>query len=567
VLLNGEAVGPYDIQGEDGITTIITVEDENGEGLKKSITGTLTLYGRAWEIVRDELIEPADGLLREVPFVVLDNCTTPPKEVFRGVVQGSAVDWCEGACSATVTAVERTEVSAAMDCLKSTLVYEGLTDEAGHPRMVYCDEIRPDWLHASVLIVAQFALWTLDIVNPIVFSIAVMITVINAIASLIPGVNGIDFDGNPDTNTFQEWLAVRQRIYDTIIGCGRVHPSPLVRRYIGKACETCGIAFQSSILNNPSSDYWNLVLFNAPVKKGTRNDNTRYIYENRPIMSAHRLLEDLREVFNARYDVRVIAGVPTLMFERRDMLPPVGPWVDPMQLKDEGRLVGDLCYEWADEAPAAYASIGFSEDGMDEPGNEARDQYRDIIEWNQPFNPAQKGEKQKQFKFGMNRNRRDGIDADTLDTFVWHPFLFTRKNLYGNAMMLSRGIAALPKLLIWNGDNPGTVRRYNVPGYGFDQPYNWPMHCNAHGLAPNEAPAHDAPGRNLYARFHAIDNPKVMEERRIRFKFEFEYTAEHLATMNPYASIPLPIAGGINGRITSITINHSRRTILVAGKA
>lgn len=580
VILNGFEVAPKDVSGEPDIRTTITVEDEDGASLVKTVSGELTFYGTAYETIRDLLIIPAGGRLEEVPITLLETCSDPDWIAFEGTVRGDLVNWCEGVCSVRVTCVEKTVTSAAMDCLKSTLIFDNHSgfQQQAHPRMRYCDEIRPEWLHHVIMILAVFAMLVLDILTPVIFIVAAIVTVINIIISainVIPGVNvdPIDIDGNPNTNTFQEWQAIRGRILETLIGCGRAHPSPLVRSYLNNVCSKCGIAFQSSILNNPSADYWNMVLWAAQVEKGTRDDSVPYIYANRPIMSGEQLLDRLKVVFNARYGVRVIGGVPTLVFERRDQLQGNTVWVDPMALKADGRLIGELCYNYSSENPAAYLVIGFSEDGFDEPGNEAREYYKDIVEWNLPFNAVQKGDKQVQFQFGMLRNRRDGIGGDILDDYTWYPSLAGPINQYGHAMMVSRGIAMFPKLLIWNGNLvEGEVRRGYDPGqdggalFGKapDKLYNFPLNVSEFNVPTNTAAAPDAPNVDLYGRFHAIEAPKVSGERGVDFEFEFEFNAADLINMDLFASVPLPIG---TGRITSVTINHTQGTILVAGKA
>lgn len=195
------------------------------------------------------------------------------------------------------------------------------------------------------------------------------------------------------------------------------------------------------------------------------------------------------------------------------------------------------------------------------------------MEWNQPFNPVQKGEKQVQFQFGMLRCRRDGVAGDILDSYRFYPAFTAPINQFGHAMMVSRGISGLPKLLIANRFDEGdaeVVRGYDRPGTFKppDQCYNFPFWVSEYGTAPNTAYPADAPNLNIYGRFHAIDNPKVLSTRRLSWKFEFEYTGGELASMNPYAEVPLPVGGGVyTGRITSITVNHTKGTILVAGKA
>lgn len=574
IILDGVEIPPNQLQGEEGVTITITVEDEAGNSLVKTYSGELTAYGDAFDAIEAALIVPLDGSIREIPIELYDRCAEPNILVFKGVVRGDLLSWCADVCEVQFTAVEKTEDSAAYDCLKSTLIYD---DHDGfqsrvHPRMRYCDEIRPEWLHYVVLTLGMFAMLVLDILTPLFIVIAAIITIINSIIDVLQalgsGIDNIDLDGDPETNTFEEFQNTRTRLVDSLVGCGRVHPSPLLREYLNNVCTKCGLTLQSSILLDPSGEYYNTVLWNAPVQKGTRDTGIKYIYENRPIMSGHSLLQKIGPVFNAGH--RVVNGV--LHFERKDKLPRTPTWVDPAAIKADGRMIGNICYNFTSENPAAYAVIGFSEDALDEPGNEARDFYKDVVEWNLPVNLAQKGEKQIQFQFGMVRNRRDGITRDVFDAFRFYPTFAGTINDNGHAMLVSRGLSAFPKLLIWNGgtgDSGEVQRGYDRPATfkPADECYNFPLWVTEYGTTPNTGYEPDAADLNLYGRFHAIENPKVINGRGYEFKFTFEYNATELASLDPLAGVPLTIGGvAYVGRITSIVINTTERTILVAGK-
>lgn len=575
VLLNGTVVPTEEIDGDGGIVVRLSVDPETDAELRAA-TGELTFYGAAWETIRAALVDPQDGALQEVAIEIRDECGAPDHiTVFTGAIRGDLVSWCEGECSITVTAVERTADSAAMDCLKSTLIWDNHAgiQQAAHPQVVYCDQLRPAWLHHVILILGSIMILVLTIISPIVYTISIIVEAINAIIdaiNILPGVNlgHIDFDGNEGTNTAGEWDAWMNRLKANIIGCGNHHSSPLVRRYIENVCAKCGLTFSSSILNNPASDYYNTLMFSAPVVQGKEPGDNVWIYQNRSNYSGDTFLRDLAIVFNARYVVR--NGV--LIFERRDMVPDLGTWIDPVQLEADGQLVGKVCYSYRDDAPHAYLDIGFTEDAADAAGNESRDSYQATIEQNQPFSAVQKGSKRVRFPFSPVSVRGDGDGPEILGGYANIPWITDAVNAHANAVKLSRGVSALPKLLIWDTATPITaarVRRYNVPGYAKPPAanFNYPFHITAFGTAPNTAYASDAPGQSLYARFHSIDHPKVVDDRRLSFEFTFErYTAAQLAAASIRRTIPLMV-GGVprTGKVLDITINLSARSILVAG--
>ncbi len=575
-VIDGENISPLDIQGDQQITTTITVEGEDNETLKKAMTGTLTFYGRAWEILNARLIEPVGGALAEVPYQIYNTCATPEILIFDGVFQGSAIEWCEGNCFCTVTGIEHTKEAAAMDCIMSTMIYDNTTgfQQRAHPRMVYLDEIRPEWLAHVALITGISVIGVYDSFTLLFYMVMTIINTVNVVLNFL-GMDEIDLDGDGETSNMNFWSDLRARLLDKLIGYGRKHPSPYLRNYILNVCEKCQIGFQSSILNDPSSEYYDTVLWSAPVEKGTRDESITYIEKNRPIMSGKTLLDNLKPVYNASYTLREIGGNTTLVFERKDKVFTNPVWIDPAQLEAEGRLIGKVCYSWSEKQPYAFGILGFSEDGMDEPGNESRDFYKGVFEWNIPFNPAQRGEKLVAFQYGMNRNRNDGITPDVVGFYRWLGVIRDLIDSTDKAMLVSRGIASLPKLLVHDGDMAvGHVKsgydRNTLNNPTFKPPgecYNFPYWMTEYGCAPNTAYDSNEPELNLYGRFHAIDNPKVLGTRRIDFKFEFEFNANDLRTMDPRSKVPLQVAGGLSGRITSITINHTKGTIQILGKA
>lgn len=557
VYVNGVRVPDKEVSGEDGVNLSMSADQSSTGAQTKRVSGELTFYGDTYEVLKAALIEPQDGRLQKVPARITEDCCTPERVLLEGFIKGDTVGWCEGACSLTCFIVEETEESEAVACLKNTLIFDNWNgfQEQNHPKLPYCDEVRPHWLHHTILILGIILMLVLTVLVPIVAIMSLLISVVNAVidaVNTIPGVDieHIDFDGNASTTFLDEYNALRENLATTIIGCGRVHPSPYLRSYINNACGKCGLGFSSSILNDPASDYYNTVLWNAPVKRGTNVDTDTYIYPNRPVETADTLLAKVAPVFNARR--AVVDGV--LHFERRDMMPDADTWIDPAVLRAQGRLVKEVCYNWSKKPLPSFLEIGFFRDGMDCVGDEANELYQDTIEWNQPYNSVQTGSEQRQFQFGMLRCRRDNEGSDILDSYLTFDGLFflNRIDHYGSAMMLERGIAAQPKLIIVEcGPNYWPAKPYDVLGYvkPFASNYNFPYHFNEHNVAPNTAYPTNEPNMGVYGRFHTIDHPKVTGVRGLEWEFEFEYNCEHLENLNLWATVPLPYGAGT---ITSI---------------
>lgn len=560
--LNGVLLPADQYEGIGDITVTITRKDSDGKRNVKRATGEIRFYGAAYDTLKAALITPLDGKLQFVKAVLVEVCEGDEVVLVDGAVKGSEIDWCEDECHITASIVEHTEDSKAVDCIKSTLVYD---DHAGflsadHPRVVYCDEIRPEWLHHVILISSTILLLLFDILLPVVLVVYVIVTVINAIIDAInflgANIDPIDFDGDPNTDLIQEWTNLKNNLALTVIGCGRKHPSPLLREYIKNVCAKCGLQFVSSILNDAASDYFNTVYVNTPVKKGTRDNSLKYIWENRPVETLDTLLDDVKQVHNADWMVKN----GQLLYEREDKLRGNGTWVVPADIKAQGRAEEGVCYEWDSDEPRAFASLSYTEDPMDEPGNEAKGFYSDIVEWNSPFSEMQRGEEQIILPFGMLRFRRDGIETDVLDAYRWYWNYTSAIDQHGNALLLSRGVAAYPKLLIWDGYdiNFATVRQYA----GKALPHNWPYQLNEDGVAANTGYEPDEPDMALYGRFHSIRNPRVTEGRGWKWRFQWTYLFSELQSMDLDALIPLS-AG--DGTIDEVTINPKDRTILATG--
>lgn len=567
--LNDTLIDPNHVGGEDGITITESLRDGRGTGggPLKAMSGTLVFYYDAWRILYEALVVPPDGKRKHVRIRIYDTCTSPRELVFDGVIPGSNVDWCHGQCYLSATAVQETEETRKADCFSSTLVSDNWNGfmEADHPKFVYCDELRPKWLHDTLLYLGLIVLLLYVLLYPIVVLVLAIVTVLNAVIdalnSIIPGegpINRIDFDGDSTTNVLEEFTNLRDKVIGAIIGCGRRHPSPLVRSYFANACGKCGLSFESSILNNPASDYYNLAYFFAPAKRGIApEDGVATIYENRVLKTGDVFAEDMALLFNAQWRIEG----QRVRLERRDKMVGLEPWVDPAQLRAAGRLVGEVCYEWDTDDLPAFGQFEWQVDPMDACSNEARDRYNDIVEWNSPVNILQRGKKEVSLPFGIARFRGDGVSTDALDGFSG---LYPQINEFDGVMLITQGVVTLPKLIIWD-PNSGTAQaraaRFTAPGYPYQVP-NWPLLFNEVGVSGLSTIEPDAPGLGLYPRFHHIDNPRVDSTRGLRWKFTFEYLRQELVSRSLFKYVPLPEG---NGRIAEIVINPDKRQITVSG--
>lgn len=543
--LNGERI--YDLV--DGLKSTNVSQEATDDGGKPSrkFSKELKFFGRAKEIVTKELIDVQNGANKQIPFVLYDDCCTSstggPYEHFRGVIRGDNVDWCDGDCFVSATASEDT---AQIDCLESTVIYDNTYgfQQKEHPRMNYCLEFRPGIMHHLFIILGLSIITVFQPIRLVVFILDILIKIVGKVIKLKQPLKG---GLSAELTDFNDLLS------EMITGCGRQHPSPLIRDYLENVCKVCGLSYNSSILTDPASDYFNTVMLNAPVEKGDRK-NSNFKEENAPIFSGTDYLALINQVFNSQYIIENNA----VLQERRDHLKNLlGTWIDYEQIKAEGRLKKLLCNTWNGDEKPSFGRFEYSQDATDWVGNEAKNYYNDIVEWNKPYSSAQKGSKHVLLPLSMPRFRNDGLDDDVLTFWKDVPFINRAIQENKNALIMNNGTCFYPKFLIWDGQSTKNsfVKK-------FDGKYNFPLTFSEQNNAKGTVQSTRKPNTNLYPRFWEIDNPRTSDIQGFDWSFEFYYTCEELRAYNINKSVKLPKG---DGAIKSVDFNIEEQTIKVSG--
>lgn len=555
-----------DIEGEDKSYTVNISKKTEKKLQAKRVSNELTFSGAAYDLIKAELIDHSNARMNKVDFLALDDCCLDtdgnPAVAFEGIIRADMISWCDGDCFIKGTAIEHTAETRQYDCFKNTLIADdrnGFRSQA-HPRMTYCNELRPDWLHDVILIFGMLFVFILAILTPIVFVISLFVQIFCFIAGVIPGVScppGLQ-DGILDDYT--EFMNTMTEI---IVGCGRQHPSPLARSYIGNVCTICGLSFQSTILNDSNSDYYDTVYFNAPVEKGTRDIGVLYIDVNLPIHNGESFMEEIKKPFAADWYVRGGA----VIFEREDFFWTGNIWISLQDIIDQDRLEGKVCYTWRDENKNAYGRFEYTLDAVDVVGNEAKDRHNEIVEWNNPVNELQTGEFRETLPYGMTRYRGDGIDRDVLSAYENFPFLSSVIGDFEDVLIMDRGVAFNPKLLIWDSNSgvaEGRVKKYSISGHDVPdaENFNFPYMFNETNVALNTIYPPNQPNMALYGRFHAWKNPKCSIDRGLEFTFAFRFTCDEIRSFDIYKNIQFPTQ---TGRMTDVDIDYTNNIITVKG--
>lgn len=560
----------YVIEDGGGIT-LRRVEGTTG-GYASSFSDQITFYGRAWELIRDELIDAPNARTNVVKVEIYDDCCgDEPRLVYRGKITADDLEWCEisdgkeASCAFKVTTQEDQIDNDQEICVRSKIIQANVQWPDGtlfwyrrHPYVKYCNEIRPSTIQILLFIfggllaiVCFYVFLIVDIILRIVNTVLDIIGFIKKLADLVglgdalPDIGAIDLDKDKQGRQLLTGTVVREDMPRLITGCGNGHPAPLVRDYLTNVCLQCGLnGLSSSILNNPGSIYYNMALFHAPTKEGRRQElyvngnivqNIADIYfnYNAPIETGGEMLDKLAPLFNAEWFI----SNDQLVFEATQV--DYTLWADfttPEAIND----IIELCFEFSDDLPPRGLNLKYTLDGFDGTGNEALFLYNDVVPFDQPPTQALGPLASFDFLFSSARFRNDGIDPDKITT--WSAFFtvikaltFTTVDINGQGtgrfMILQRGCTTIPKLLILEDNyDEENAKVINVSRTAAQVPYednngrdlrvyNWPMWFAARhygGRYINSDPVETrkyAEFANLFQFWQSLD-PREQQARR-----------------------------------------------------
>lgn len=552
-----------------------TLRKKDEDGFKAySFTGDLTFVKSDYDYLYQVLKTDANALTNKVilKFEYIC-CETTIYYSFR--ITADSITWCDNECKITAAATEDSSDVEIITCLKNTLIadnWNGFKNQQ-HPRFSYCNELRPSWLHHVVMIIGALFVVILNIITPVLIIIAAIVNIINTIINAIntiPGINVcggqnpcIDFDGDPSSGPYQDLMDWKNKIVDRIIGCGRKHPSPLIRDYADNVCGKCGATFQSSIFSDPSSIYFNACYHFAPVDKGVdATDGTTYwIDKNEPYLNGFMFLEKLKGLFNADWYI----SNNTVVFERKDKNPYTNIWLDLTAL---GTNDYTCCFNWAKKQRYSYGDFHYSQDSINTVGNEAIKRWGDIVEWNSPYSSRQKGELKPVVEFAACRFRNDGIDEDVISFYQNSAaYIGTGIGSYNTSIILNQHLCFLPMILIWDGQSKADARvsPYTLlpshPTAAANQTYNCSMWFWEHGNVSIYGDWTNS-DNNLYTNFWYIENPRISGYIGIDYEAEVELTCDRLLAMSLDGKVKTSEG---TGNTQEVTINFAAKSITIKG--
>jgi hypothetical protein len=551
----------------DGIEKLeITLAiDESGHEVA-TVSSDLTFTGNEFNIIKQYLIDDPTSLINYINVELTDDCCDYVKQ-FR--IKPDSLEWCKNSCSITA---RLTEPKEKYDCLESTFIWDdwnGFISGAGtrkdFPRFAYCTSIRPVYIQYFIMFFVMILQVILIILTPIVAVVCVIISAICGIVSVLAAVGIVANPCPPHlaNGILDDYIDIMNNLTDEATGCGHKHPSPLVVQYLNNVCGKCGLTLSSTIFQ--TAPYNNLAYLNADAIKGIPEpDNTTYwIDKNRPVKTGKMLLDEMNTVFNGRWK---IVGTQ-VVFEHKSYWQNQAPWLDmtdPSQITED-KIIKE-CYSWGKDKPA-FGKFEYQIEGVDFIANESKDRYNDIVEWNVPYSPLQKGSFDHSLMFNGSRFRNDGItdDVSMFDFYNW-PFFNANFVKYFHALILNHGTSICPKLLIWeplSGTENAYVNHSNpnpLPlGVGVDQAFNFPMWFKFGYSWANPV------NKNL-AFFWECENPRNQNRLGYDYESEIIYSCDILNAIDINGTIQTFINNlNHNVEISEIVINFAKRTLRIRG--
>lgn len=542
-------------------------KDENGDPAF-GFSGEVTFIESEYYYIYNLLKTSANYRTNEITLRFEDDCCGSEGKKYEFKITHKSLQWCEGKCEVKVTPIEKSTTNDQLTCLKNKLIWDDYNGfkSIKHPRMAYCNEVRPNWMQHVMMILGIVFGNLMLVLSPILLVLGVIVVIINAIIgainSLIPGdendLNKIDFDNDPSTNVFQEMTGWYNQLMSWIVGCGRKHPSPLVTAYARNVCGACGLQFQSSIFDG-NKPYASTVYVNAPVHKGTvaTDNTTHWIDENKPLLSGKMFFDQLKIIFNAEYRVKN----NILRFERKDNFQYGNVWLDLTTYDPDNT---NVCWSWQDKTAFSYGNFKYFKDAVNWVGSEAADRWNDIVEWNNPYNTGQSGEFAPLIPFAACRFRDDGIEEDILTKYEDAPFIGPVIKGNKRSMLMNTHNCYQPMLIIWDqtsglSNAKASGSDYYFPGYytpggqpvGLNQFYNYPFWFDAQS------------GGNLYDNFFAIEDPRTNGFKGLQFVADLPFDCSILSTFDIDESVLT--SEGQSREITEININYKSGRITIKG--
>jgi hypothetical protein len=548
VLLNNDEYGGTS-------DTKVTIRQKDKQGLIFSFGTGLQFYKRGYDIIKQNIILSSSPYTSSIPIIIRDRCCSGNNGddliIFEGLISSSDIKYCsvseDGVCFVEAEFKDNSEEAQKITCLKNTRIVDTVARDGSGRTSVgedegrgavfypYCIESRPS---SSMF----FKVWLVFTLQTAI--IPVLIPVIALVALFNP--NGAKDLLNRTLVEFPK----------RSIGCGRRHKAPFVFSYLQNVCKLCGLNLRSSLFDQ-GGKYHDLTHLNIPLSKGGKNNgeaNQIFKELNFPNQTLPQFLQTF-ELLNIDY--QVLGN--DLVVERKDYFDG-GIWLDFTQPTNQSKIIS-LCFNFGDVAPPAIGIYEFTEDTGDIGESVNRLWAGDVVDYNTPINPLLSGVEQKIIPFAPTRFLFDGQPSILREL----RFFAGGKNVVeDDIMLLSRGMANIPKLLMYDTSTPFDEARVksSAANSAGNKIYNVEAWIRQ-GAGSNVFP----PTTGFYEELLTIDNPNNQSIRREDFELVFSYDCNDLRTFEFGELVKFERFGVVKeGSVESLDIDYIKRQITITGK-
>jgi hypothetical protein len=523
----------------DGSESDSTSSNEFGSNYQKGLSADLTFFGDAFQYIYNWLMAEACQLVNSIEVLIRDNDCQKNYRIFEIKLDNTQYAPEDAPC---VVSLPLREADAAIHVFQKTIIednWQGWFNQDGtstkdHPTFQMIVEKKPKFFLA-------------------VYAALIYLAGMLSIGILIALTEG------------KKWIS-------RCLGFTYFCPSPLIRTYIQNVCDKYGFTYETIFDDDPANEYRDVCLF-WPASTAMKEFNggnytapsTKFIWDNRTVLSASKMLDQLKKVYNAEW---YITPDNKLIFKPRSFFDNQTPIYD-FTAPGADKLY-HLRYTFNGRKKPAYGEYAYQVDPQDTCSNESKWRYNDIVDFDGAANnPMLEGKVSKNFEFGMTSFHNDGTSEDfleegielgrliaigalvvglgqlflasnpltaaivagllTLGYTITNNYMndyFNNSSLNGMVRVSSSEINT-PRLLLWDRTTPLDEAKVVKPGFpainpiynidGLDYWQEHPTYDNAGGVfepGGSVQVVYNYPmfvdanfTGNLYDRFHNYDNP------------------------------------------------------------
>jgi len=504
---------------------ILECEREENNQVMRKMSGDLLFY----DATKDLLLTHFYNNNGEYMWIRIYDCECDVW-IFKGMIKRDKIEWCSNECFVRTRASQYDEITDAYNSLNNVLDYDAYLASSEHI-----------WNFASR--------FTTGLTTYYKYMEGVRIggLLSNSIASMPYFV----FNSSilQSINNLNGWTG------DKYYYSARTNTTQIDKNPYYFAC----------LLNNDISP----LLKEADIGNKIR-------FEHRYTRTIRQFLEELKLVFNADYLIRKVGTFIQFIFERKDYF-----YYNSTIWKDCTNY--DCCFEIDDRNKYSYANLkwqtlGFAEELTD--SDQYKDQYNNIVEWNNPPSPSQNQE------------------YNAYLPYVWMP-LFGYKGypvLQNCINIKGKNLIAPPAICI-AGDNlhytttTGITEFVHLDLGTFDATnYGCTVHkansamyfngdineafTNYGDPMPDYLETYE--DCNLYDNFHFIESPRNIPNSRgyrskysyknLRFTMTVDFSCDDYLAFTSESAVLINVNGAtVKGIIKSASFNFQKRTVTLKG--